>query len=89
MDAFHMTNFAFGPKYKHSRSTACAVTVLCSSIELIEAGMKDSADLSKVQAQGVEEAVQHEQEEEEDEDSQVVHWHHTLICNVQDRSSTC
>ena len=41
--------------------------------------------LSQMEAEAVEEAVQHEEHEEQNEDPQVVHRDHALICDVLQR----
>ncbi len=45
------------------------------------AGDEDS-HLAEMKTKGVEQAVQHHEEEEKYEHTQIVHWHHSLICDV-------
>ncbi len=45
------------------------------------AGDKDT-HLAKMKTKGVEQAVQHHEEKEEYEHTQIVYWHHPLICDV-------
>ena len=43
--------------------------------------------LAQVEAEAVEEAVQHQEHEQQDEDTQVVHRDHALVCDVPAASS--
>lgn len=62
--------------------------VLLLSSKLLLSGWKHT-HLAQMEAQGVEEAVQHQQQEKEHEHAQVVHRDHPLIRDVRQCACTC